>query len=54
MANEKWDACQHQWKDITRDHMQEGKPDCTQVECWKCGVPGERTDSTGHVFWPAT
>lgn len=46
--------CEHEWRALTRDHMEEGKPGFTQVECVKCGVPGERTDDTGEVFWPAT
>ena len=46
------DHCGHEWKIAPGDwDAAEGR---SSVECEKCGVPGERTDKTGEVYWPAT
>lgn len=47
-----WEDCQkHEWK--TRGDFDLGN-DRTEVECVNCGMPGERDDKTGEVYWPAT
>ena len=48
-----WSHGEHEWEEAEYDSGG-GKPDAEEVECRLCGVPGERTISTGDVFWPAT
>lgn len=47
-----WKNCDHIWVESTGDH--DSPPDRSQVECKKCGCPGERDNVDGSVFWPAT
>jgi hypothetical protein len=47
-----WDTCEHEWEVSKRDFDLDGKRE--EVECAKCGCPGERTIETGEVCWPAT
>lgn len=48
-----WDECPcHTWKIAPDDWDVGGNRSC--VECTACGVPGERDEDTGDVFWPAT
>jgi hypothetical protein len=42
--------CEHVWKTRGGDW---DNPKAENVECIKCGVPGERY-ANGEVFWPAT
>lgn len=46
------DGHQHQWIDEPGDWDLGGER--SYVVCSKCGVPGERDDVTGEVYWPAT
>ena len=44
--------CEHEWDVAPGDW--DGGEDRTYVQCKKCGVPGERTESAGEIYWPAT
>ena len=47
-----WDTCEHEWKDELDGS---GTNDLfTDVKCIKCRVPGQKTNKTDEVFWPAT
>lgn len=51
-SNECNDGHQHEWVIAPGDwDLSEGR---SEVVCTKCGVPGERFDATGEVYWPAT
>jgi hypothetical protein len=41
----------HDWR-VVPEHDLGGNRDAVQCIC--CGVPGERDNPTGEVFWPAT
>lgn len=45
-----WDACKHEWVRAPGDWDSSFE----EVVCRICGVPGERDEKTGGVFWPAT
>lgn len=51
MDNPHWTECEHVW---VESQFYDLGGDRTVVVCNRCGVPGERDDSTGEVFWPAT
>jgi hypothetical protein len=47
-----WEECsQHQWKE--RQYA-DGGENWTCVICTLCGMPGERNDDTGDVYYPAS
>ena len=47
-----WDTCPaHAWQEVESQFSNEHR---SQVKCKTCGVPGERENDTGEVFWPAT
>ena len=47
-----WNDCEHEWQEA-EDSM--ATPEThTDVACKKCDCPGERTEATGEVFWPAS
>ncbi len=46
-----WARCEHLWREMIDNYSGPGR---TDMCCVKCGVPGERTDATGEVYWPAT
>lgn len=50
--NEWHDGHQHEW--VTAPGDWDAMEGVSEVICSKCGVPGQRTDKTGEVFWPAT
>lgn len=45
-------GCPHIWQE-TAD-SQSSSETHTEVKCVKCGMVGERTITTGEVFFPAT
>lgn len=47
------EQCQHEWKESISSDSEIGG-DRTYVKCVRCGVPGERNDKTGDVYYPAT
>lgn len=44
-------TCQHEWDEVDDDCA---TPGTTTVECRHCSCPGQRDDTLGDVFWPAT
>jgi hypothetical protein len=44
--SDRWDDCEHDWKEV------ESASGC-DVECKKCGCPGEKS-TDDSVYWPAT
>jgi len=43
--------CEHEWQELESMFSNENH---TDVRCTKCGMPGERDETDGSVFWPAT
>jgi hypothetical protein len=43
--------CDHDWREVESMFTNEYR---TEVRCAKCHVTGERDESDGSVFWPAT
>jgi hypothetical protein len=51
ITQEEREACDHDWVEVESMFSNEY---LTEVRCLKCGVSGERDESDGTVFWPAT
>jgi len=49
--SDEWRNCQHEWKEV-ESHLTD--PARIEVECKKCGTPGEKWLATGEVDWPCT
>jgi hypothetical protein len=48
----RWEDCpSHVWDEVESEYSNEYR---TQVKCQLCQCPGERDESDGSVFWPAT
>jgi hypothetical protein len=50
-SREWYDGHEHDWR------VKDGQGNSelfTEVRCELCGIPGERDEKSGEVFWPAT
>ena len=46
------DECEHAWVDVIDSQFSNEL--FTEVHCHRCAVVGERSTSTGDVYYPAT
>lgn len=51
MMEDIWSDCLHEWQEVESMYSNEWY---TDVKCVKCRCPGQRDESNGSVFWPAT
>ncbi len=47
-----WATCEHEWRVVVDSQFHSQRE--LDVKCHKCGCPGAKNNTTGHVFWPAT
>ena len=47
-----WHECNHQWRTVADSMYSNERTE--DVVCAVCDCPGERTITSGTVYWPAT